>query len=453
MSFAHLSVIWWFSSFANSATLQDAENLHQMLKNRSEYDRFIVPLLNQSQNLEISLSLSLSGSDVEFIEIENKVKILVDITTQWKDETLNWDPFEYGFLYQLPIVGDWVWRPQTLIQIPQNDRSKMDQIVEGDNKELEMILRSDGSVHRHTSLGLSLFCSIDTTNFPFDKQSFSFLLSIAALSSNLKFSNTSACQSVGQDSGNPKWTNLQVRHEILYSRAAIKCVVSMERKPLFFVINIILPVVLLGFLEVLVFLIPADAGEKLSYSVALLLSYSVFISFVSDNIPEDSDNVSDLFFYVIFQFFIGSLIIFCTTLQLRLYHRNDEEDIPILYKYIVKFVKVLTCRCRACTKSKIESSSMDGEQVTDPGNPTTSVQEKHAPSKYRKTSRAMRRSKTRGDLTGGARLPVSVKTSHAGDGRLTWQNVSSAIDFVLFWVFLVVQVVLNLWFFYPAYRE
>lgn len=35
---------------------------------------------------------------------------------------------------------------------------------------------------------------------------------------------------------------------------------------------------------------------------------------------------------------------------------------------------------------------------------------------------------------------------------MTWHNVSSAIDFILFWIFLITQIVLNMWFFYPAYK-
>ncbi|XP_048730110.2 neuronal acetylcholine receptor subunit beta-3-like [Ostrea edulis] len=438
-------IICWILPVISCATLQDAENLLQTLKNRSEYDRHITPLLDQSQTLEVNITLAVSASDIEFIEVENKVKIRADVVTEWKDETLHWNSSDYGNLDQLQIQGDWIWRPSTLIRIPMKD-SKMDQTLEGDSEELEMILNRDGRIFRQASLNLFLFCSIDTTNFPFDKQSFSFTLSMSTLGPNLKYSNMSACTYIEHDNGNPKWTNLQVSYELVYEGSDLMCIVSMKRKPLFFVINIILPVVFLGYLEVLVFVIPADAGEKLSYAVALLLSYSVFISFVSDNIPEDSDNVSDMFHYIIIQFFLGSLIIFCTTLQLRLYHRDDEKDIPVLYKKIVKFVNILMCRSQVCAGSKIESSTEEHQGDALP------VQAKQAPAKYKKTTRVMRRSKTRKNLAVVGDRSVTSDTVGAGVVKLTWHNVSSAIDFMLFWVFMVAQIVLNLWFFYPAYR-
>jgi hypothetical protein len=439
-------MLWWILPVASCATLKDAGNLLQTLKNRSEYDRHIIPLLDQSQKLEVNISLTVSASDIEFIEVENKVKIRADIITEWKDETLHWNSSDYGNLEQLQIQGDWIWRPSTMIKIPRKDSQTMDQILEGDTEELEMILNKDGRIFRQASLSISLFCSFDTTDFPFDKQSFTFTVTMAAIGSNLQYSNTSVCSYIKHDNGNPKWTNLLVSHKIVEQGSDLMCTVSMKRKPLFFVINIILPVVFLGYLEVLVFVIPADAGEKLSYAVALLLSYSVFISFVSDNIPEDSDKISDMFHYIIIQFFLGSLIIFCTTVQLRLYHRDDEKDIPILYKKIVKFVNILMCRSQICTGGKVKSSKEEQQGNALP------VQAKQTPAKYKKTTRVMRRSKTRKSLAEGGDLSVTSDAIGAGVVKVTWQNVSSAIDFVLFWVFMVAQIVLNMWFFYPAYK-
>lgn len=430
-------------------SMADVVNLHQVLKNRSEYDRHIVPLENQEQTLDVNISVLLSAIDIEFIEIENKVKVLMDVETTWTDENLYWDPSQYGHLQHLHVQGDWVWRPEVLFRIPQKG-NVMDQIMEGESKELEMILYSTGKVYRHTTLSLSLFCSIDTTDFPFDKQQFTFILAMST-GNNVKYSEFSSCRNTEFDNGNPRWSNLRVAHELIEygSYTDLQCTVSMKRKPLFFVINIILPVVFLGYLEVLVFVIPADAGEKLSYAVALLLSYSVFVSFVADNIPEDSDNVSDLIHYIIFQFFVGAFAIFCTTLQLRLYHRDDEKDIPYLYRCIVRFVNVLLRK-----RNKVESSTYEGENTNKQSENHPYVPPKEVTAKYKKTTRVMRRMKTKSDLHGQTSASTSIKSvSPDGGGRkMTWHNVSSAIDFILFWVFLITQIVLNMWFFYPAYK-
>ena len=53
-----------------------------------------------------------------------------------------------------------------------------------------------------------------------------------------------------------------------------------------------IPVCLLSFLCCAVFLLPPDSGEKIGYALTVLLSYAVYLSLISENIPEDSLNVS-----------------------------------------------------------------------------------------------------------------------------------------------------------------
>ena len=53
-------------------------------------------------------------------------------------------------------------------------------------------------------------------------------------------------------------------------------------------LNIILPCVMLSILQLMVFLVPPSAGEKVSLGVTVLLSFTVFLLMVSDNMPQTS---------------------------------------------------------------------------------------------------------------------------------------------------------------------
>ena len=68
-------------------------------------------------------------------------------------------------------------------------------------------------------------------------------------------------------------------------------VFKLARKPLFFTMNIIVPSIMLALLVLLVFLLPPDSGEKISMGVTLLLSLSVFILIISENVPTTSVSV------------------------------------------------------------------------------------------------------------------------------------------------------------------
>ena len=52
--------------------------------------------------------------------------------------------------------------------------------------------------------------------------------------------------------------------------------ITMRRKTLFYTVNLIIPCMGISFLTVLVFYLPSDSGEKVSLSISILLSLTVF---------------------------------------------------------------------------------------------------------------------------------------------------------------------------------
>ena len=55
---------------------------------------------------------------------------------------------------------------------------------------------------------------------------------------------------------------------------------TIKRRPSFVVMNIILPVVFLALLNILVFLIPVESGEKIGFGITCLLALAVFLSII-----------------------------------------------------------------------------------------------------------------------------------------------------------------------------
>jgi len=57
------------------------------------------------------------------------------------------------------------------------------------------------------------------------------------------------------------------------------------------VLNIILPCISLNVLSLLAFCLPPEAGEKVTLGITVLLSYSVFMLLVAENMPPTSEFV------------------------------------------------------------------------------------------------------------------------------------------------------------------
>ena len=75
-----------------------------------------------------------------------------------------------------------------------------------------------------------------------------------------------------------------------YTVAEIHFGIALTRKPLYYILNTIIPSVVLAVLSTLTFLVPNDSGEKLSMGVAILLAFTVFMLILSDITPQTSDN-------------------------------------------------------------------------------------------------------------------------------------------------------------------
>jgi Neurotransmitter-gated ion-channel transmembrane region len=71
----------------------------------------------------------------------------------------------------------------------------------------------------------------------------------------------------------------------------VRFVFHFRRKPLYFITTLIIPCVLLSALSLLVFLLPAEAEEKISLGITVLLSFSVFQLLVANSMPETADYV------------------------------------------------------------------------------------------------------------------------------------------------------------------
>ena len=61
---------------------------------------------------------------------------------------------------------------------------------------------------------------------------------------------------------------------------------TLQRRPQYYMLNIIIPTIVLAALSALNFAVPVDSGEKLSLGISILLAFSVFMLILQDNTPQ-----------------------------------------------------------------------------------------------------------------------------------------------------------------------
>ena len=145
-------------------------------------------------------------------------------------------------------------------------------------------------------------CDIDVTYYPFDDQICTYIFAnwvYTGVQINLTQSETSKDELMEVYTPNSEWDVIgtHVKRRDTYYECCpepypeVHFSFHLRRKSLFYIMNIIIPSVMLAVLVLLVFRLPSDAGEKVSFGVTVLLAYSVFVLLISDNLPTVSNAV------------------------------------------------------------------------------------------------------------------------------------------------------------------
>lgn len=97
----------------------------------------------------------------------------------------------------------------------------------------------------------------------------------------------------------------------------------IRRKSLFYTVNLIIPCVLISFVTVCVFALPADAGEKIALCISLLLALVVFLLLVSKILPP-SLHIPLIAKYLLFTFVMNLVAILSTVIIINRNYRTPR---------------------------------------------------------------------------------------------------------------------------------
>ena len=71
--------------------------------------------------------------------------------------------------------------------------------------------------------------------------------------------------------------------------STVALVIHVERKYLFYMMNLVIPCALIACMIFLVFLLPPKSGERISLGITVLLSMAIFQELSSEKLPSSSD--------------------------------------------------------------------------------------------------------------------------------------------------------------------
>ena len=120
--------------------------------------------------------------------------------------------------------------------------------------------------------------------------------------------------------------------------ADISITIVMDRKPLFYLFNLVIPCLIILSMILLGFFLPPESGERITLSITVLLAMAVFLQLVGESLPRNSETVPLLgkFYITIMAEISISLMLTCWVLNIH-YHGsgNSAKAVPLWARIVV----------------------------------------------------------------------------------------------------------------------
>lgn len=292
----------------------------------ADYNKNILPQEERSVPVNVSMTFLLFGIR-EFDELTGKFSVMAAFYLTWTDFRLKWNASLYNNTNVLVISeSSNIWTPNPVIANPYDS---MKGFV---NNMFPVTLNNQGKIIWVPGDIISSVCDVDVTHYPFDVQICeldfvcwgysSYSLVLHSPTKELPLTHYSKHGEWRLVNTTTKSTNDGI------SSVSVK--IAMRRRPMFVVLNLILPVVCMTVLNLLVFVLPVESGERVSYSITVLLAIAVFFTLVGENLPKTSFRTAIVSYFLFSYLIISTVICAFVILSSSLYYADAKRPVPKL---------------------------------------------------------------------------------------------------------------------------
>ncbi|KAI6236423.1 hypothetical protein M3Y95_00156000 [Aphelenchoides besseyi] len=287
------------------------------------YDNRIRPVLNHSNPTRITFSMSL----YQILAINEKVQSVdlnLWVIQKWKDEFLGWTPHKYGGINSTILPYTKLWLPDTCVwnSIVMNREESERYINVVVNTMYWKEKRGANVMFMYPAL-YRTSCRIHIRWFPYDLQNCTVVIS-SWTSDRGSIDYVPEFDSVNLDNFIPNEEWVVVSFNIRRKEEKFVCCPNpwilleaslvVRRKPLYYIVNLIIPTSVITLVAVTGFFTPASTSnerrEKLSLGIDSLLAMSILLTMISEQMPTISDYIPLFGIYylsIIVIIFIGTL--------------------------------------------------------------------------------------------------------------------------------------------------
>ncbi|NXA48626.1 5HT3A protein, partial [Nothocercus julius] len=212
---------------------------------------------------------------------------------EWTNSLVTWEPRDFCNISKVALPLDAYWSPPLFI---------LEEVGEQKSSKLQYsVVTHSGGFNITLPFQVTTTCGLKILRFPFDTQTCnvsvtSFLYPATDLVMKMKRTPAemkNISQSYFLTDGEWKFTDLsiiehieEIENEQFY---VLTCMVSMERRPILYVLNLILPTCALYLLDMAVLFGPSSLEEKINFQIAIILGSSMLAVILNNILPTSSN--------------------------------------------------------------------------------------------------------------------------------------------------------------------
>ncbi|KAI5943325.1 5-hydroxytryptamine receptor 3B [Manis javanica] len=313
-----MAALWPFVLVAASGILASdtphprSSALHHLTKQLlQKYRKEVRPVHNWTEATTVYLDISVCA--VLDVDAQNqKLKTSVWYHEVWDDGFLSWNPSMFDEIREISLPLSAIWAPDIIInEFVDSERSP----------DLPYVyVNSSGTIKNSKPIQVVSACSLETYTFPFDIQNCSLTFrSILHTVEDVDLAFLRSREDIKHDKkaflNDSEWELLSVSsaYDILQTNAGdfaqIQYNVVIRRRPLDYVVSLLIPSVFLMLVDLGSFFLPPTCRARIVFKTSVLVGYTVFRVNVSAKMPRSSVHTPliGVFFAVCMAFLVLSL--------------------------------------------------------------------------------------------------------------------------------------------------
>ncbi|KAK3610737.1 hypothetical protein CHS0354_028134 [Potamilus streckersoni] len=378
----------------------------------------IIPLNDLTQTINVSVDMDLLSIN-NFDEASGHIDISGYLSIKWTEMVYT---TAYGAAApdtSALVLANTLWVPSLVLTNSVDDVS-----VIGDASSKVRIYFKTGECLWEQRVIVKALCTANVLYYPFDKQECVLKFSTWTYTSNeLLLSVTSSTVGTQFYSENVEWTlkKTDAKSTILKSKSYVEFVFSIERKSMYFMISLLIPLIVLSILNIFVFLLPAESGERVGFAVTCFLAFVVFLGTITSSLPKSSSPLSMLSYYTAIMMVFSAATNVVVMITLRIYHKPENEPVP-------NWLKMLGNCLRCASRKPIVSPSINESEL--------SLVEDIAQQKAVYNVKKIRM--------------LSDRDEETSQGQVTWNSIGRVLDKLSFIAFLAAEIVFSVSYLLPV---